>query len=158
MGKMSVREKLQVMQEIKATNDARVAEWKKQNKIRGVLLDAQNGTITEKVIDRTDHTAYCKLLGCQTIDIVSRRVGEYIYDIVCDDEALLRDGPIPTGILATGPAGMSEPILFNSLFFAAFDGVEDLRSLTDAEVRNILQHTVTLTNTVKAWKGVLMSW
>lgn len=34
---------------------------------------------------------FYKLIGCRTIDIVERRFGGVMFDVVCDDEALLRD-------------------------------------------------------------------
>lgn len=52
-----------------------------------------------KVLDIKDdlHTYY-KLLNCDTIDIVKRSFGGITCDVVCDDEGLLKENPLPCSL------------------------------------------------------------
>ena len=54
--------------------------------MRGYLIDVIEGkTHSVDVFDLED---YQKFIHCQTIDIVSRTIGDREYEIICDDEGL----------------------------------------------------------------------
>ena len=38
------------------------------------------------------------MLNCKTIDIVTRKIGNNYYDIICDDNGIFKDVPIPSAI------------------------------------------------------------
>ena len=101
-------------------------------KITGVLVNVSEGTARKVTIDRSLESYY-KALNCDCIDIVNRRLGGYRFDVICDDEALLKDNPLPSAI---GPDG--QPMLFGNLFFCKPDGKGDLLSLSDLEADLIL--------------------
>ena len=61
--------------------------------MRGLLLDVNNNKVeviqSEKDFELEE---YYRFLDCDTIDIVRRKIGSRYYDIVCDDEGLLKSG------------------------------------------------------------------
>ena len=65
--------------------------------IKGVLLDTEKGTAKiTSLCDKLD--AYYAALHCDIIDIVTRKIGDKLFSIVCDDEALLKDSPVVSAI------------------------------------------------------------
>ncbi len=42
---------------------------------------------------------YYRLLNCECIDIVQVQVSGHIYDVICDEEALLKENPIPSVLI-----------------------------------------------------------
>lgn len=60
--------------------------------LRGVLVDVENEKVSVvKIPDELDE--FYKILGCSCIDIVNRKIGRKRFEIVCDDEGLLKDTP-----------------------------------------------------------------
>ena len=97
--------------------------------IHGILV--KDGTIKE--IDLEDKLeAYYETLGCELIDIVSRKIGGVMYDIVCDDEGLYNEDS-PVSMLNEE---MQTPMLVGSLFICRSDKSE-LKSLSDDDVHRI---------------------
>ena len=61
--------------------------------MRGLLIDVKNSKV--EAVEREDDFElqdYYDMLDCDYIDIVCRKIGERYYDIVCDDEGLLKAG------------------------------------------------------------------
>lgn len=52
--------------------------------MKGLLIDVHNAKIQEVEVSELDD--YYKWIGCENIDITSRKIGGRIYDIICDDE------------------------------------------------------------------------
>lgn len=102
--------------------------------IRGFLIDPENNTAEERTIEKS-LTSYYATLRCSRIGIVSRGIGGKRYDIICDDEALLKS---PAYTSALDPD--DNPALFNSLFVVKFDGREDVTDLDDEDIDNIGGH------------------
>ena len=75
-------------------------------------------------------------LECSLIDIVCRVIGGKTYNIVCDDEGLLREAPVLTAATLKG-----EPVLFGNLLIARNDNEGNLTSLTDEDMR-IVEHAL----------------
>ncbi len=120
-------------------------------KITGVLVNVTDGTARKATINRS-LPGYYEALGCDCIDIVNRRLGGLRFDIVCDDEALLKPDPIPSAFDLD-----DQPMLFGSLFFCRHDGSGDLVSLSDAEICLILSRcysTCFRTNPKVRWLSV----
>lgn len=109
-------------------------------KITGVFLNADEGTIQEKTIEKS-LDGYYDLLKCDTIDIVSRSIGGQYYDIVCDDEGLLNDSPIVSAIGIDGT-----PMLVGNLFIVKFDGVDNERSIFGDEITHVFKNTCVVFN------------
>ena len=102
--------------------------------IRGFFIDPENNIAEERTIEKS-LDSYYSLLRCDTIDIVSRSIGGKRYDIICDDEALLK---APTYASALDSDG--HPALFNSLFVVKFDGRDDVTDLDDEDINNVGNH------------------
>lgn len=97
--------------------------------LKGVYL---NGRKSQVLAINKDLEEYYTLLDCSTIDIVSREVNGVPYDIICDDEGLFKEKLVVTAIDTA-----YEPNLVGAIFVVAFDGKEDVRSLTEKEIKNL---------------------
>ena len=91
-----------------------------------------------EVMDIDDDLATLKsLIGCHSIDITARMIGGKYYEIVCDDEGLLRKSTIT----ALDLDNMS--ILAGNLIITGevdMDGA--LTSLTDEDIERISENTI----------------
>jgi hypothetical protein len=94
-------------------------------KIRGILI--KDGVLHETELEDSLDT-YRTELDCDCIDIVSRRIGNKYFDIVCDDEGLYRDGYISMMDSKT-----NTPMLVGRLFICNHNG-SDLSSLTQSDI------------------------
>lgn len=104
--------------------------------ITGVFLDAKNGEA--KVITVPDKLEeYYKMLDCETIDIVTRKINHVPFSIICDDEALLRERPIVSAVDANLQA-----MLFGNLFVVSAGVTEDgdLISISDKDAALVLDN------------------
>ena len=77
-------------------------------------------------------------LDCSTIDIVRRKIGDKVYDIICDDEGLFRDDARVSAITEDG-----EPALVGNLLFSNHSGAETT-ALTPNDITNIANHILYL--------------
>ena len=111
--------------------------------IKGVLLDTEKGTAKITTLcDELD--AYYAALHCDIIDIVTRKIGDKLFSIVCDDEALLKDRPVVSAV-----SGRRKPMLFGSLFVVSVETEDkfsvlgfngELVGLTDEDCRYVFEH------------------
>lgn len=129
---MNVKDRLKIMDEIDAANKQHIEDWKKANKVRGILLDVANEQVKVITVDK-DLKAYYKAINCRCIDIVRRRIGARSFEIICDDEGALVDNPKISAISKAGNGA-----IVGNLLIVGFDGYEDICSLTDAEIAYIL--------------------
>lgn len=100
------------------------------NKITGYLIDPAAKKAAPVTIQDTLESYY-SVLGCDTIDIVRRRIGKRRYTIVCDDNGLLSDDPL---ISAIDPFG--RVMLVGALLIVNDDG-PNLASLTAGDIAYI---------------------
>lgn len=140
---MNIRDKLKVMEEVKAANRQHVEDWKKEQEaqgmgkqITGVLVDVVKRTIKPETINQS-LDGYYTVLNCRCIDIVTRRIGGKPFLVICDDEGLLVDRP---KISAIDPPG--EAMFCGNLFIVQTDGADDIMSLSEAEVAHVLKNTM----------------
>lgn len=98
------------------------------NKITGYFVDPENCIAEPRTIEKSLE-GYYALLRCTCIDIPSRMIGDRRFDIICDDEGLLKEGNF---ISARGRDGT--PMLVGPIFVVKFDGKEDVTSLTQEEL------------------------
>ena len=88
---------------------------------------------------------YYRLIGCRTIDIISRSIGDVRVEIVLDDEGALVENPKVSAISVDGT-----PMLFGNLLIASGKVTEDgeLTELTAEEIDEIMQNVATITTSV----------
>ena len=108
-----------------------------------LLLDVKNREI--KTVEANGLDDYYRLIGCRTIDIVSRSIGDVRVEIVLDDEGALVDNPKASAIDIDGT-----PMLFGNLLVASGRVTEDgeLTELTRAEIDEIMDNVATITTSV----------
>ena len=108
-----------------------------------LLLDVKNRDV--KMVEANDLEDYYRLIGCRTIDIVSRTIGDVKVEIVLDDEGALVNNPKISAIDIDGT-----PMLFGNLLVASGRVTEDgeLTELTRAEIDEIIDNIATITTSV----------
>lgn len=100
--------------------------------MKAFLLDAENRKTRTVDINDADHlTDYYKYLNCRVIDIACRKIGGKYFDIVTDDEGLLKE---PRIVSALDPDG--QPALVGNLLFCNYNPeTGEEVSLTDADIQ-----------------------
>ena len=109
-----------------------------------LMIDVENRKV--KLVEANGLKDYYKLIGCRTIDIVHRTIGDDIeVEIVIDDEGFLVENPKPSGIDVTGT-----PALYGNLLIASVRVTDDgeLTELTEAEIDEIMGNVATITTSV----------
>ena len=88
---------------------------------------------------------YYRLIGCRTIDIISRSIGDVRVEIVLDDEGALVEHPKVSAIDIDGT-----PMLFGNLLIAGGKVTEEgeLTELTEEEIDMIMDNVATITTSV----------
>lgn len=71
------------------------------------------------------------VIDCRCFDITRRKIGGTYFDIVCDDEGLFHESPVPSAVNAAG-----EVMLIGNLFICRHKGA-DLKSLTEDDMNLI---------------------
>lgn len=104
------------------------------NTITGFFVDPENNIAEPRTIDKSLE-GYYALLRCDIIDIVGRVIGDEAYDIICDDEALLKENPIPSAI-----DWYNRPAMCGPIFVVNYDGGEDVTDLSPDDIANIRRH------------------
>lgn len=119
--------------------------------LRGVLIGD-----TFKVMEVADNLdTWYKLLKCDYIDIVSTKVGDVDVDIVCDDEALLKEDSI-----CRATTHHHEPALFGRLFVCGrADAEGNLTSLTAEQCEEVLRNVaLTISNNDEARMTLVVTY
>ena len=108
-----------------------------------LLLDVENRDI--KMVEANELEDYHKLIGCMTIDIVSRTIGDIRVEVIIDDEGALIDNPKISAIDIDGT-----PALFGNLLIASGRVTDDgeLTELTQEEIDEIMDNVATITTSV----------
>ena len=108
-----------------------------------LFLDVENRNV--KMVEANELDDYYRLIGCRTIDIVSRSIGDIRVEIIIDDEGALVDNPKVSGIYIDGT-----PILFGNLLVASGRVTDDgeLTELTQEEIDEIMDNVATITTSV----------
>lgn len=98
--------------------------------MKTLLLDAENREIS--VIDvEDDLDAFYEKLNCRCIDIPVRSIGGRYFDVMCDDEGLLKEDPVVSAI------GSNGVMLVGNLMFFHHDDEGNLVELSDEDISHI---------------------
>jgi hypothetical protein len=108
-----------------------------KEKIFGYVIRT-DGTHEPLTIEK-DLKGYYDVLKCSTIDVVHASIGEETYDIIVDDEGLMKDKVIYTAINYQGTAALA-----GNIFIVKFDGFEDFTSINDLDIKNIKRHIISI--------------
>lgn len=103
-------------------------------KMKTVLLDVFNEQVKTVEIER-DLAAYYRALDCDTVEMVTRKIGKKRYLVVCDENGLFRD---PQKISAIDDFG--RPMLVGNLLFLNTDKYGDEDGLSDLDVAHIKRY------------------
>ncbi len=108
-----------------------------------LMIDVENKDV--RLVEANTLTDYYNLIGCRTIDIISRSIGDVRVEIVLDDEGALVEHPKVSAISVDGT-----PMLFGNLLIASGKVTEDgeLTELTAEEIDEIMQNVATITTSV----------
>lgn len=99
--------------------------------MKGLLIDVHNAKIQEVEVSELDD--YYKWIGCENIDITSRKIGGRIYDIICDDEGFFHDP-----VLVSAVDSEKNAMLVGKLIVMGnSDGDEILHGLSDEELKHL---------------------
>ena len=98
--------------------------------MRGLLIKGMDVT----VVQANELEDYYRLMEIDTIDIVARKINGKYYDIICDDEALLKENPLPT-IFDVDKI----PMIFGNIIIAGLaDETGNMTDLTDKDIVEIV--------------------
>ena len=108
-----------------------------------LFLDVHNNRF--KMVNANGLDDYYELIGCRTIDIIHRRIGDVEVEIVLDDEACLVKNPKVSAISIDGT-----PMLYGNLLVASGRVTDDgeLTELTKEEVDEIKENVAMITTSV----------
>lgn len=99
-----------------------------------LLLDVINEKV-EVVEIEPKLDEYYRLIQTDVIDIVERKIGGKYFDIICDDEGVLKENPKISAI-----SDMGEPMLVGNLIFSKVDGGGYTIGLTQDEIDHISEY------------------
>ena len=108
-----------------------------------LLLDVVNKDV--RMVEANTLDDYYRLIGCDYVDIIHRRIGDVEVEIVLDDEGLLVEDPKPSGISVNGSI-----MLWGNLLIASSRVTDDgeLTELTEEEVDEIMDNVATISTSV----------
>ena len=102
--------------------------------LKVLVVNPESGLEEKEIIDELE--TYRDLIGCDWIDIARRNIGDKEYDIVVDDEGLLKENPIVSAF-----SGTKDPMLVGTMVIcgtADSEGV--LTGLSEEDLENIKKH------------------
>ena len=101
-----------------------------------IYLNVNANKAPEKLNIKDDLQNYYNLIECNSIDIVRRKIGKRRFNIVCDDEGMLVDGPKISAISNLGEVRLVGNLVICSDLVTK-EG--DLVGLSDDEAEYIIQ-------------------
>ncbi len=103
-----------------------------------VYLNVENQELP-KVIDIEDKLeVFYELIGCRCIDILRRKIGNKYFDIIIDDEGLLKESYIISAVDT-----QFKPMLAGNLIVSKSDDEGKMIDLSEEDIKQILRHTKT---------------
>lgn len=108
-----------------------------------VLLDVFAEKIGDpffNVIDvEENHANLTRLLGCDWLELAMRKIGEHYYDILCDEEGLLKENRAMSAVDL-----FFRERLYGNLIIAKHNDNGEMVGLTNDEVLEISRNIVTM--------------
>lgn len=102
--------------------------------MKTLLLNVQDGTV-ERLDIEPNLDSYYELIGCDCIDIAYRKIGGKYYDLVVDDEGLLKPDPKISAI-----DDMGSVMLVGNILFFNNDGMGDFVGLDEDDYEHLEKH------------------
>lgn len=102
--------------------------------MRAIIINITDNYVKTLDIKDTLETYY-ELINCRCIDIVERKIGGKYYDIVCDDEGLLKENNI-----SAIESGSLDVMMVGNLVITNHDGKGNLTGLTKEDINNIYEN------------------
>lgn len=103
--------------------------------IKTIKIDGINAPETKEITD--DLQVFYKEINCTCVDIISRKIGKKCYDIIVDDEALLKENICISGMMVDFSKGREE--LYGKILIVRSDDEGNLEGLSDDDVTEILK-------------------
>jgi hypothetical protein len=99
--------------------------------MKGLLIDVHNAKIQEVEVSELDD--YYKWIGCENIDITSRKIGGRIYDIICDDEGFFHEPVLVSAV----DSEQNAMLVGNLIVVGNSEGDEILHGLSNEELKHL---------------------
>ena len=64
--------------------------------MKSLLIDTRTKEV--RVVNPAGLEDYYNLIGCDLVDIVTRRIGRKVYEVICDDEGTFCEDPLISAI------------------------------------------------------------
>lgn len=106
-----------------------------------VILVRTTGELPEVVETPGGLQEWYRLIGCRLIDITTRSIGGKVYDIITDDEALLKPPAIPTAINTD-----EKPRLFGNYIVCNCNDAGEETGLTSDDIKRITRRIAKLSD------------
>ncbi len=106
--------------------------------MRALFLDMENDEVT--VVEVNGLQDYYCLIGCDLIDIANREIRGERFDIICDDEGLLKAEPQVSAVNGRGEA----MLVGNLIICGEADAEGKETSLTEEDIIHIRQSILIL--------------
>ena len=116
------------------------------------VIDAETGKHRVEDTDCSLEELY-RLTHCSCIDIASRKIGGQWFDIVVDDEGLLKSNPIVTAATAD-----LRPVLVGSLIVCRHDSDGNIAGLSNADIELLEANTATISDKAhpgRVWEALI---
>jgi len=113
--------------------------------MKTLLLDVNEQCI--KFVDVKDSLEeFYELLNCDVIDITKRNIGGVVFDVMCDDEGLLKEGAIVSAFDSNGT-----PALVGNLMFFHTNPYGNLVGISDEECQHLIGCSETYLDMAHLW-------
>lgn len=144
---MKTKEAILVMCEVEERNAKREQEWREKQKqekplLSMLLVDVYRSKI-EVVHIKDDLDEFYRLLRCNTIDIAQRKIGPGTYEVICDDNGLLKGDQRPSAFSKTGDVQF-----VGNLLVCKYGGAGELAGLDADDIHNLMQNCRYLYNVI----------
>jgi hypothetical protein len=113
--------------------------------IRGFLIKVYDDVKSEVTVFEDTLENIYGLLSVDLIDVTERQIGNFTYDIVCDDEGLFVEEYLPSAY-----DSKCQPQLVGNLLLVNHDEEGNFASLTDEQIKDLQKQMFTC---VTEWQG-----
>lgn len=117
----------------------------KKRFVRGFLIRVYDDVQSKVVVFEDKLENIYSLLSVDLIDVTERKVGKFVYDIVCDDEGLLKNDILPSAF-----NDKCEPQLVGNLLLVNHDDEGNFTDLTDEQIADLENQMFVC---VSEWQG-----